>query len=161
MMINEEEKPSFQSSEYIQELMELHEVAVGFEQLGHKKERGDISEAKYKKKFRKSFRDIPKAAVIIRESKVYMANKSIESIFKLPAKKMEGMFFSSFIHPKERPKVEENYRNRMAGREEAEMVYPTIVLDRKSKSVPVKLQAAKINYLDKQVVFVLLERIKL
>ncbi|MBW2647113.1 MAG: PAS domain-containing protein [Deltaproteobacteria bacterium] len=159
MMTSKEEQPSSQPDEYIQELMELHEIAIGFEQLGHEKERGDISEAKYKKKFRKRFRKIPKAAVLIQDEKVHMANKGMKSIIGIPLRKMIGVPYANYIHPKERLRVVENHLNRVAGREEAEAVYPTIVLEKKSNSIPVKLQAATITYLNEPVILGLLEKI--
>jgi PAS domain-containing protein len=144
--------------EYFDDLMELHEIVIGFEQLEIWRIKKDIPERKSMSRFRKRFRGIEKAAVVIQSQKIVMLNRGLRRLLRYPAGKITGTLFSKYIHPDELPKVVNNYLNRMAGRDEAESVYSTILLNRKQVRVPVKLQVAKFDFLGKPTILGMLSR---
>lgn len=144
--------------EYFDDLMELHEIAIGFEQLEIWRIKNEIPKRKSMNHFRKRFCGIKKAAVVIQSQKIVMLNRRLRLLLRYPAGKIVGSLFSKYIHPGELPKVVNNYLNRMAGRDEAESVYSTVLLNRKQIQIPVKLQVAKFDFLGEPTILGMLSR---
>jgi len=147
------------TEEYFNDLMELHEIAIGFEQLERWRIKNKIPEREAQKRFRKHFRRIDKAAVLVRSQKILLLNRRLRRLLDYPNQKAVGTLFSNHIHPGELPKVAKNHLNRLAGKDEAEAVYTTILVNRKRVQVPVKVQVAKIIFLEETMVLGILSRL--
>lgn len=145
---------------YFKDLMELHEIAIGFEQLERWRIRNDIPKKKAWRQFRKRFRILEKAAVVIRSHRILLLNRNLRSLLGYPAKKAVGTLFSTHVCPSELPRVANNYLKRLAGEEDAEAVYSTILLNKKQVQIPVKLQVAKIIFLGEPLVLGILSRLE-
>ncbi|GEM_PF-4870767 len=145
---------------YLNDLMELHEIAIGFEQLERWRIRSEIPEKKAWRWFRKRFRSLEKAAVVIRSHRILLLNRNLRLLLGYPAKKAVGTLFSTHVCPSELPRVANNYLKRLAGEEDAEAVYSTILLNKKQVQIPVKLQVSKIVFLGKPLVLGILSRLE-
>ena len=158
--LSEQDSRRKPTEEYFDDLMELHEIAIGFEQLERERIRNRIPERQAKTQFRKHFRRIDKAAVLIRSQKIFMLNRRLRLLLGYPNQKAVGTLFSKYIHPSELPRVAKNHLNRLAGKDEAEAVYTTILVNRSQAEVPVKLQVAKIIFLEEAMVLGILSRLE-
>lgn len=130
---------------YHEELLELYQQVVEIEKIEIERERSGLTPVELHEKCRKLFDQSKEGIAIVQDQRVRYANPRAAEIIGYTAEEITDTLFAHYVHPDQLPKLAENYKQRVAGKD-TPPVYETAVVHKDGSKIDISIKAGFVMF---------------